>query len=205
MIRYPRKPGVAVRCAGVLGLCLSLASPLSCAEAWGLDALMRELSLNRGGRARFEEKKYIGLLEKPVESTGELVYRAPDHLEKNTATPERETLTLDGDSLVVERENARRSLSLRDYPEIAAFVESIRGALAGDRKALERTYLLALEGGADRWQLILTPLDEELAAQISRIVIGGKGNVVDAMTIQQTDGDRSVMRILPLPRPESRP
>jgi hypothetical protein len=99
-----------------------------------LPDLMQLLAQHKSGKASFIEKKYIGILEKPVESSGELAFTAPDKLEKRTLKPKSESLVLEGDNLTVDQPDRRRlTVSLQDHPEIAAFVQSIRGTLAGDR------------------------------------------------------------------------
>ena len=55
-----------------LGLMLSVLSPAAFA-AWDVQQLMDLLAQNQSGRTTFIEKKYIAILDKPVESSGELV------------------------------------------------------------------------------------------------------------------------------------
>ena len=102
---------------------------------------------------------------------------------------------MDGDSVVIERAGKRHSLSLRDHPEVAVFVESIRGTLAGDRESLERAYALSLEGDERRWQLVLRPRDDSVARLVAKIEVGGAGADVRRVEITQPDGDRSLMLI----------
>ncbi len=168
------------------------------AAGFGLDELLPILAQNSGGRARFSERKFISLLDKPVESSGELVYVKPDHLEKNTIKPQAEHLTLDNGILSIEREGQKKSVQMKDYPEIAAFIESLRGTLAGDRAALERIYRLYLGGSAVHWTLLLLPSSPEMSAIISQIKITGEAAQLRGIEIQQADGDRSVMSIEPI-------
>ncbi len=169
--------------------------------AWGVDQLMSALAQRKSGRVQFTETKYLAILERPVESSGELVFVAPDHLEKRTVTPKPENLVLDGDMMTVERGGKRYTMPLQNYPEIAAFIESIRGTLAGNRTALERYYKLAVEGRASRWTLTLTPADSRMAAMVSQVRIDGANDALDSVEIRQADGDRSVMKIRPAARP----
>jgi len=169
------------------------------AEAWSIDQLMSTLAQRKSGRVRFAERKYLAMLERPVESTGELVFVAPDHLEKRTLTPKPETMVLDGDMLTVERAGKKYVLPLQNYPELAAFIESIRGTLAGNRDALERVYKLRIDGAAVHWVLTLTPTDARMAAQIKQVRIDGAHDNLRTVEILQADGDRSVMQILPAP------
>ncbi len=174
---------------------LALPSGAALAADFDLGQLMQTLAQNRGNRAVFVEKKYLAVLDKPVESSGELLYVAPGRLEKRTLKPRPESVVLDGGILTVERGKQRHQLVLQDYPEVSAFVESIRGTLAGDRKALERVYGLHLEGSPERWTLYLLPNDPKMAALVSRIRIAGTKGEVRSVEILQADGDRSVMAI----------
>ena len=165
------------------------AAPLSIAQ------LMTNLAKNPQGAATFTEKKFISILEQPVESSGELLFIAPSRLEKRTLKPRPETMVLDGDTLTLERGKRKHVLQLKDYPEVAGMIESIRGTLAGDRKALERVYHLALDGSHERWTLVLTPLDPKVGAVIARIRMEGVRDEVRSVEILQADGDSSLMTI----------
>ncbi|MBU1689817.1 MAG: outer membrane lipoprotein carrier protein LolA [Gammaproteobacteria bacterium] len=174
---------------------LALLPAIGHAADWDIDQLMRGLAQNRSGRASFVEKKSIAMLDKPVESSGELFYSAPDHLEKRTLKPKPESMTVDAGTLIIERGRQKHHLQLQDYPELAAFIDSIRGTLAGDRKALERSYRLSLEGTVERWTLQLLPVDEKMQAVVKRIRIAGVRDAVRSIEITQADGDSSLMLI----------
>ena len=188
------RTGVRTLAALALGLSLFTQSPAALA-AWDLQQLMDTLAQNKSGQTTFVEKKYIAMLDKPVESSGELVFTAPDGLEKRTLKPKPESMLIKGGELFIERGNQKHRLQLQAYPELAAFIDSIRGTLAGDRKALERSYKLSVEGTAEHWTLRLLPLNEKMAAVIQRISISGVREQVSRIEILQADGDSSVMTI----------
>jgi hypothetical protein len=104
-------------------------------------------------------------------------------------------MILDHGTLVIKRGRREHNLQLQDHPELAAFIESIRGTLAGDRTALERNYRLSLEGTAAHWTLQLLPVDEKMQAVVQCIRIGGAGYTVHRIEIIQADGDSSLMLI----------
>ena len=192
-------PSPSQRLARCLLLALLLGPAVAHAGDWNIDQLMRGLAQIRSDHARFVEKKTIAMLDRPVESSGELFYSAPDHLEKRTIEPKPETMILDHGTLVIARGRQRRELQLQDYPELAAFIDSIRATLAGDRKAMERSYRLRLEGTAEHWTLQLLPLAEK--AVVKQIRIAGAGDAVRSVAITQADGDSSLMLIEPLAAP----
>lgn len=185
----------------LVALAMMLAPVISHAAGWDIDQLMRSLAQIRTDHAGFVEKKFIAMLDQPVESSGELFYAAPDYLEKRTIKPKPETMIIDHGTLVIERGRQKHDLRLQDYPELAAFIDSIRGTLAGDRKALERNYRLTLDGTAEHWTLQLLPLDEKMQAVVKRIRIAGVRDAVRSIEITQTDGDSSLMRIEKLATP----
>ncbi|HEY5000165.1 MAG TPA: LolA-related protein [Usitatibacter sp.] len=171
------------------------------ARAAGFDvaSLFDSIARERPGRATFRETKFLALLDKPLESSGELVFTPPDRLEKRTVEPRPESVTVDGERVVLERAGKRHSLALREQPQVAVLVESIRATLAGDLASLTRTYSAALEGTPARWRLVLRPLDPQLATFVERVEIGGAQAQVRTVEIFQADGDRSVMTISPAP------
>jgi outer membrane lipoprotein-sorting protein len=191
--QQPSRPVFALA-AVVMGLVLAALSPAALA-AWDLQQLMDSLAQTKSGRATFVEKKSIALLDKPVESSGELLYTAPDRLEKRTLKPKPESMVVNGGELVIERGKQKYQLRLQAYPELAAFIDSIRGTLAGDRNALERNYRLSLEGTAERWTLQLQPVDPKMQAVIQRIRITGVRDQLRNIDIAQADGDSSTMTI----------
>ncbi|WP_454712405.1 LolA-related protein [Cupriavidus nantongensis] len=201
--RYPLSALLAsalLALAPLAGAASPTAAPATATSAaFGVDQLMSTLAQRKSGRVLFTETKYLALLDKPVQSSGELRFTAPDHLEKRTLSPKAENLVLDGDMLTIERDGKRYTMPLQNYPEIAAFIESIRATLAGNRDALERYYKLAVEGRASRWTLTLTPADSRMAAAVSQVRIAGRQDALDQIEIRQADGDRSVMKIRPAP------
>ncbi|UXU87404.1 outer membrane lipoprotein carrier protein LolA [Burkholderia sp. S-53] len=181
---------------------IALAAPAQAADtasAWNLDRLMSTLAQHKSGRATFTETKYLSIATQPVESSGELVFVAPDHLEKHTLSPKPEHLVVDGDMLTVERNNRKYTLALARYPELGAFIDSIRATLAGNRFALEQVYKVALAGRGDDWTLTLTPLDSRMLKVVSTITLDGTRDVLRSVAIRQADGDHSVMRLQPVP------
>jgi hypothetical protein len=168
------------------------------AAAWDLDSLMRDLARHQGGRARFVETKTIAILDKPVVSSGDLLYAPPARLEKRTLKPKPELLLLDGDTLTLDRGKQKFTVRLAQQPEALAFVDSLRGTLNGDQAALERSYKLRLSGSEERWTLDLLPKDQRIAAFVVRITFGGSRNQVEWLRYLQADGDSSTMTIEPL-------
>lgn len=183
------------------GCLLACALGAGAAEPWTIDRLMQGLARTREARASFVESKTVRVLERPLVSSGELSFSAPDRLEKRTLRPRPELMRLQGDQLTLERAGRRMVLDLRSVPEVAAFVQSIRGTLAGDRRALEGVYRLQLEGSEASWVLTLVPADPALRALVERIRIAGRRADLSVVEIRQANGDSSLMSVQRLPPP----
>jgi hypothetical protein len=159
--------------------------------------LLELLEQRRHGHVTFTETQYLAMLERPLQSSGELLYDAPDRLEKRTLKPKAETLVLEHGVLTAHRGRRTYTLPLRDYPQVAPFIESIRATLAGDRAALERLFRLEFEGTLAHWTLLLTPSDAGLAGLVRNIRIEGRRDAISSVEIVQRDGDRSLLTIGP--------
>ena len=164
---------------------------------WDLTQLMQDLRQVKTARGRFVERKYLAILNTPLESSGMLVYIAPGRLEKHMLLPRQESLILDGDTLLIDNKETgqRRSFALQEHPVLWAFVESIRSTLAGDLQTLNRFYEVSLEGDASRWRLRLKPTEPRMREVASEIRLNGSGTWVGAIEILEAGGDRSVMTI----------
>ena len=105
---------------------------------------MALLSQRRHGEADFTETQYLAMLKQPLNSSGVLIYEAPDHLEQRTLKPRPQTVVLDHGMLTLQSGQRRRTLRLAEYPQLAPLIDSVRATLAGDRAALERRFELQL-------------------------------------------------------------
>jgi hypothetical protein len=179
----------------LLGVALATAAGAAAAADAGLAELMQRLAGRRHGHAAFVERQFLAILDRPLESSGELYYDAPDRLEKRTLAPKPESLVLERGTLSVTRGTRHYALALRDYPEVAPFIDSIRATLAGDLAALERAYALSFAAGGPDWTLTLVPREARLARLIARIRMAGVDDQVREVTVERADGDHSVLTI----------
>jgi hypothetical protein len=137
----------------------------------------------------------LAILDRPLRSSGELLYDAPDRLEKRTLEPRPEDLVLEHGMLSVERNHHRRSVSLHDFPQAVPYVESLRATLAGDRAALARYFAVQFSGTLGSWTLELTPTDAVLKRSVRHILITGETDRIRTVQIRLSDGDTSTLTI----------
>ena len=187
------------RCVGVL-ITLALAACAAAAQTTAppaFDELLQLLAAHRHGHVTFTEVQQLAMLDRPLQSSGELLYDAPDRLEKRTLKPKPQTLILEHGVLTAHRGHRTYVMELRDYPQVVPFVESIRATLAGDRAALERFFRVQFDGTLAHWTLLLVPVDTTLAGAVKDIRIEGERDAVRTVEIRQSDGDRSLLSIGP--------
>jgi hypothetical protein len=160
-----------------------------------LQQLMQELAQRKHGEVNYQETDYLAVLERPLKSSGVLIYDAPDHLEKRTLQPKQQSLILEGDELTVRRGRRTYRLQLSAYPQVAPLIDAVRDTLAGNEAALEKVFKVRFTGTAEDWQLELVPLDEDMARKVRRVQIGGAHDQIRSVEILQVGGDRSVMTL----------
>lgn len=163
---------------------------------WSVAALFAEFARAPRREARFVERRFLGVLDAPIDARGELRFVPPSRLEKLTRAPARERLLVDGDTLTVERDGLVRTTTLREFPELAPIVDGLRATLGGDLAALERAFRVDSRGGAPGWTIRLVPRDASLARAVAAITLRGAAYALQVVEIEQGDGDRSVMRVL---------
>jgi hypothetical protein len=181
---------------------LLLAAVLLGAAAQGdLDGLMALLAKRQHGHVEFVEQQFLAVLDHPLESSGEMLYDAPDRLEKRTVAPRQETLVLAGGVLTVDRGKSHHVVDLHVYPQAQPFIESVRATLAGDRSALEKLFTLEFNGSLARWTLTLVPKDPKVKRSVAQVRIDGAQDQLLKVEIRQSDGDHSLMTLRPAPAP----
>lgn len=162
------------------------------AAADDLNQLMARLRQRQHGHVSYTELFISNALDRPLASSGELFYDAPDRLEKRTNKPKAERMVLEKGQLTFERRHKQYHVALADVPQAAPYIEGIRATLAGDRPALEQVFGIVFESSIDQWTLRLTPLDAHVVAEVATVRIDGSADVIKTVTVQLVNGDRSV-------------
>jgi outer membrane lipoprotein-sorting protein len=169
------------------------------APVFDLAQLTALLGRVKSGEASFVEKRRVEMLDRTLESSGRLRFRAPDSFSRETLRPYREKLEVNGNVLTMSMGERSRTLQLDSAPEAAVIIEAIRGTLTGNRDALERFFATTVSGSPDRWTLDLVPHDMRLRGQVASVRVSGRDSAVREVQVLLADGDRSTMTIEPLP------
>lgn len=182
----------------ILLLCLPALCSAEVASSWDARQLMQGLAQVKEAKGKFVERKYLSVLNRPLESSGTLIFQAPAHLEKHTLAPKVESLMLDDGVLTIDSKarNTKRTLVLQEYPALWALVESIRSTLAGDLPTLERFYKIELQGDAAHWKMRLLPIEFKAREVILEIRISGRGSRVESIETLESNGDHALMTVV---------
>ena len=180
-------------CAVLVTLLAGLAST---ATALDLPELMKNLSAQKEGRARFVEQKTLSVLSVPIESRGELSFKSPDFLQKKTTQPIQETLTVERDRVVLNRGGKEQVIQLDAQPEMRAFIDSLRATLSGDLPTLKKSFLVKLSGQANKWTLSLRPLSANLQRILIEVSIQGRNSEILYIETLMLNGDRTFLTLL---------
>lgn len=184
---------------GVLALTAFFCNAVVSARAAGLslEAVLQRVAANSGEAVGFEESRYLGVVTKPLESSGTLRFEPPDRLIKETVKPYRETAIVDGDRLTVLNAAGAemRSISLWASEELRLVFDSLRAVLRGDAKALAALFQVTVSGDEARWTIELTPQSVGEDRQIERITVEGEAGRIVSFDIREANGDRDLIRL----------
>ena len=166
--------------------------------AFDLGALTTLLARVKSGEATFVEKRRVEMLDRTLESSGLLSFRAPDSFVRETLKPRREKLAVDGNSVTMSIGERSRTMALDASPEASVIVEALRGTLTGNRATLERLFETRVSGSVEQWSLELVPRDLRLRGQVASVRVSGRDSMAREVQVLLADGDRSTMTIEPV-------
>ncbi len=182
-----------MRCILVL-LSALLAAPAAPADsAPDLEAVMAALAGAGGVRARYEERKHLSLLTRPLEEEGRLYFAPPDRLARHAERPVPGRVMVRGDEVVIADATGEERVSIADSEIARAFVEGLAVVLRGDLEALRARYEVAFSSTQENgWKLRLVPRSRLLRRFVEAIAVSGRGARVQRMERFEAGGDRTV-------------
>lgn len=188
----------------VLALLLAVAvAPLQ-AQAFDLKALMQRMAQRKAGEARFTEERTVKGIDGPLLASGTLSFSAPDRFARHTLHPTKESMEVQGRTLLLKRGTRTRQMEMDMVPEVGALLDAMRATLTGDAALLQKHFATELTGNDAKWVLRLKPRDERLARQVQQIELVGQAADLRSIELQMAGGDRSLMLLEPVQAPAPR-
>ena len=160
-----------------------------------LDQLLASFARIEALECHFHEEKRIALLSMPIVSDGTIHYVRPGRLARRVSTPSPQVILIEGSSLRMSEGGHDESIDLASQPVVRSFVDSIVQLLAGDRAALERSYVISMEGwgssspGGSGWRVTLRPRASPLSELLASVVFEGSGTTLARMIMSEVSGD----------------
>lgn len=156
------------------------------------ERLIAGLAQPAPARTAFTEVRYVGVLTRPLILRGELVWLGGARLERDVATPYRETTRIDGDRVrVVRPGQPPQDFDLGRAPELKGLLTGFRALLSGDAALLRGTFTVRASGDVRAWTLQLAPRDAALARRLAGISVDGSGHALRCLRMDQGNGDTS--------------
>src|SRR5512139_2926348 len=117
-----RRARLALAC---LAACAALGADEPAPPPLELDFLLLQMSGTPGVVADFHERKFLRLLDAPLESEGTIYFQPPDRLARVTTKPARTRLVLDGGRMRFADEAGASDVALADNPVARVFAENM--------------------------------------------------------------------------------
>ena len=180
----------------VVALWIIAAQP---AAALDVEQLLGQLARAGGQDIAFEETRFLNILTTPLVSRGRLIYEPPDRLIKLILEPRRESAVLDQDRMAILDAEGKEiaSIDLWMQPDLRLTFDSIIAMLTGKVERLRWAFWITLDGDQDDWSLKLIPKIDASKTRIEKIIVSGRGDRLLSFEFRQSDGDRSLIRLLP--------
>lgn len=172
-------------------LCLLLLS----SRIWAFDSgqLAQQLAAAEVVRGEFIQEKHLRSLAFPLSSAGQFVLSKQYGLLWQVQQPFTQTYRIDAQGVSLLTANGWQS---QPGQNVAARQSRLfLAVLQGNQQALEADFTLQLQGDAQQWQLQLLPKAVFLQQIFTVIEIHG-GALVERIELHETQGDRTVMRML---------
>jgi hypothetical protein len=133
------------------------------------------------------------MLSEPLVIAGELEHRGDGAFVRHVQEPYRETATVLGENVTVERDgNSPRRFSLDRAPELRGMFSSFGAMLTGDRATLEQHFEITSSESNNSWRIDLVPRASKMRTRLARIRVDGHGDRANCMTMDEPDGDATV-------------
>ena len=165
---------------------------------------MGELAEVTHARLEFAETKKSIFLIVDTTIEGEMEYRAPDYIVKETLTPFNEKVVIDGEYMSIEKTPSSgksetqigvQNYSVDSHPLLKAAVESMRAMLAGNYAMIKDNYDIDFQGERESWSLSLVPRQTQIQEHIERLDLVGSGTMIAKVVTIQADGDVTTLEL----------
>jgi outer membrane lipoprotein-sorting protein len=150
-----------------------------------------QLAQARGVRAQFVQTQTLQALQKPLVSSGTLLFVRDQGAIWRIEQPTRMTYVMtDAGVTTLDANDKPMARGARNAAGVAQVSRMMRAMLAGDLSALYSQFSVNAQGNANRWQLKLTPAQPQLAQALRGLDLAGD-TYVRSIRIRSANGDET--------------
>jgi outer membrane lipoprotein-sorting protein len=150
-----------------------------------------QLAQARGVRAQFVQTQTLQALQKPLVSSGTLLFVRDQGAIWRIEQPTRMTYVMtDAGVTTLDANDKPMARGARNAAGVAQVSRMMRAMLAGDLSALYSQFSVNAQGNANRWQLKLTPAQPQLAQALRGLDLAGD-TYVRRIRIRSANGDET--------------
>jgi outer membrane lipoprotein carrier protein LolA len=147
--------------------------------------------------AKFEEEKTILVLQRPLRSTGHLIFLPQKGLYRQLEAPFRQELLITT-SAVHQRDDHGRveTMALEKVPFAKAMVEGFLTVFSGSWESLYRHFQVYFFAADPHWKLGLLPKHAMVSKLISCLILEGESQQMLHLWVHEANGDLTHDRFL---------
>lgn len=150
-----------------------------------------QLAQARSVRAQFVQTQTLQALQKPLVSSGTLLFVRDQGAIWRIEQPTRMTYVMtDAGVTTLDANDKPMARGARNAAGVAQVSRMMRAMLAGDLSALYSQFSVNAQGNANRWQLKLTPAQPQLAQALRGLDLAGD-TYVRSIRIRSANGDET--------------
>ena len=183
--------------AGLAALALAMSALAGAApseapqESALVSQVAAQLAQARGVRAQFVQTQTLQTLQKPLVSSGTLLFVRDQGAIWRIEQPTRMTYVMtDAGVTTLDANDKPMARGARNAAGVAQVSRMMRAMLAGDLSALYSQFSVNAQGNASRWQLKLTPAQPQLAQALRGLELAGD-TYVRSIRIRSANGDET--------------
>jgi Outer membrane lipoprotein carrier protein LolA-like len=145
---------------------------------------------DNGFFAAFEEEKKIPILQRPLRSTGQLIFLPQKGLYRRLITPFRQELLITPTAVQQRDHDGRVEAMVFDkLPFAKALVEGLLTVFSGSWESIHSHFQVYFSSTEPQWQLGLSPKDTIMSQIISCLILEGENHQVQGLWVHETNGD----------------
>jgi hypothetical protein len=181
-----------------LAMLVALTVAAAAAHALTVPELQRLLQSAPKAPVQFTESRESPWLSAPVTSSGTM-RSTPGALEKRVESPRKETWRLLPDRIEWQDAagNPPRQIAFSQSPALAALADVMRNVVAGDLVALQRDFVIDVNGDERVWRAELRPRRAEISRYLSQVELQGTGRNLQVIIVAERQGERTTTRLQP--------